>query len=174
MRWFGGKRWRAYAVGVLVAVIVAEAWLFVFPPVDSPTPADAIVVFDGPGERNAYAWELAEEERLAPTVVISIDDTGKCEPWKRTREEYCLEPKPATTRGEARAFAELARQRGWDHVIVVSTASQSLRARLRLGRCFDGAAQFVTVREETVWSQAYRVVYENGAMLKALLVERGC
>ncbi|WP_205857058.1 hypothetical protein, partial [Phytoactinopolyspora endophytica] len=174
MRWLGG-RWRRIAVVVvLLLFLLIEGRVFVFPPADSVTRADAIVVFDGPGDRNAHAWDLAENEHVAPIVVISIDDTGKCEPWKRDLEEYCLTPDPATTRGESRAFAKLASERGWDQLIVVSTASQSVRARLRLGRCYDGDMEFVTVRENGVFEQVSRVIYENGAMLKALLFERDC
>lgn len=174
MRWLGGRRRRAAVVVLLLLFGVVEGRLFVFPPTDEATAADAIVVFGGPGERTGYAWGLAGRDDLAPTVVVSIHDPTLCEPLRREPEEYCFTPDPPTTRGESRAFADLARERGWDRLIVVSSASQSMRARLRLGRCYDGDVEFVTVREHGFFAQLYRVVYENGAMLKALLFERGC
>jgi hypothetical protein len=174
MRWLGGRRRRTVVIVVaLVFLVVVEGRLFVFPPVDAATRADAIVVFNGPGERHSYGRDLADRDGRAPTVVISIPDTDLCRPWNPEIEHYCLTPDPAMTRGEARAFAELARERGWDHVIVVSTASQSVRTRVRLTRCYDGEAQYVTMREG-FWAQAYRVIYENGAMVRALLFERDC
>ncbi|WP_026874863.1 YdcF family protein [Jiangella gansuensis] len=174
MRWPGGKRRRAViAAAVLLVVLAVEARLFVFPPTDTPTRADAIVVFAGPGERTAYGWDLARAG-LAPAVVVSIHDPRRCEPLDDSPEEICVVPSPPTTRGEARMLADLARERGWDHVVVVTAASQSRRARLRIERCYDGELEMVAVREDGPFQQLYRVVYENGALLKALLVERGC
>jgi hypothetical protein len=58
-------------------------------------------------------------------------------------------------------------------VIVGSTVSQSMRARVRFSRCYDGDVKYVAMREG-FWTQVSRVIYENGAMAKALLFERGC
>ncbi|TDE07487.1 YdcF family protein [Jiangella asiatica] len=174
MRWPGGKRRRAViAAAVLLVLLAVEARLFVFPHADTPAPADAIIVFAGPGERTAYGWDLARDG-LAPVVVVSIHDPGLCEPVDDSPEEICVVPSPPTTRGEARMLAGLARERDWDHVVVVTSASQSLRAELRIERCYDGRVDMVTVREDGLFQQLYRVVYENGALLKALLSQRGC
>ncbi|MGW5363349.1 YdcF family protein [Actinopolymorpha pittospori] len=158
----------------LVAMLMVglEGILFVLPPTDDPAPVDAIVVFDGPGDRIARAWELADMG-YAPNVVVSIDDTSKCTPERPTVLQLCVSPDPATTRGEARAFTDLARKHGWTHLIAVSSTSQSVRARLRLGRCFDGDVRYVAVRE-SFFDQLYRIVYENGALPKALFIQRDC
>lgn len=159
---------------LLVAVLVVEYRLFVSPPTDTPTRADAVVVLGGPGDRMGRGWDLAGDDGLAPAIVVFLEDPGLCEPLDDDPEEICLTPEPATTRGEARMVAELARDRGWDHLVVVTAASPSVRARIRLERCFDGRLDMVTVREDDLAMQVYRVGYENAAMIKALVFQRGC
>lgn len=56
----------------------------------------------------------------------------------------------------------------------MAAASRAMRARIRLERCFDGRLDLVTVREDGLPQQIYRMVYENGAMIKALAFERDC
>lgn len=165
------RRWPWFAIAAILLATL-EVTLFVIPPTDEPTPADAIVMFAGPGDRIDRAWELADLG-YAPYVVVSIDDTSLCTPERPDIEQICLTPDPPTTRGEARAFAELARERGWDHLIAISTASQRVRAELRLSRCFDGEVEYVTAPESFL-DRAYRIVYENGALPKALLLQRDC
>jgi uncharacterized SAM-binding protein YcdF (DUF218 family) len=48
----------------------------------------------------------------------------------------CLTPEASTTRGEARAFAELAGREGWRSVTVVTSSYHRRRADLLVGRCF--------------------------------------
>ncbi|RIQ25266.1 YdcF family protein [Jiangella rhizosphaerae] len=158
---------------LLAAAVAAELRLFVFPPADEPVRADAVVVLGGPGDRMGLGWDLAREG-LAPAVVVFVPDPRLCEPLAAVPEEICLTPEPPTTRGEARMVAELASERGWDHLVVVTAASQAVRARIRLERCFDGRLELVTVREDGLAQQLYRVFYENGAMIKALAFERDC
>ncbi len=50
----------------------------------------------------------------------------------------CLHPEASTTRGEARAFAELAGREGWRSVTVVTSSYHRHRAGLLVGRCFPG------------------------------------
>jgi hypothetical protein len=157
---------------VLAALALVDLRLFVVPAVDAPHRADAIVVFSGPGDRITRAWELADQG-LAGYVVVSIADTRACVPERPTVVQLCFTPDPATTQGEARAVAELAREHGWDDLIIVSGTTQVTRIRLRQGRCFDGDVQVVAVREPP-WPFVYRWVYEHGALIKALVLQRSC
>lgn len=161
------------AAVLLLAVLAVELRLFVFPAVDEPSRADAVVILGGPGDRIGRGWELAHAG-VAPVVVTFVGDVRRCAPLDVDPEEICLTPDPPTTRGEARMLAELARERDWDHVVVVTAASQAVRARIRIERCFDGRLDLVTVREDGPLRQLYRVVYENGAMIKALAFQRDC
>lgn len=158
---------------LLLAVVAVELRVFVVPPVDAATRADAIVILGGPGDRIGRGWELAHDD-VAPVVVTFVGDVRRCAPLDVEPEEICLTPEPPTTRGEARMVAELARERGWDHLVVVTAASQAVRARIRIERCFGGRLDLVTVREDGPLRQLYRVIYENGAMIKALAIQRDC
>ncbi len=156
----------------VVALVLVDLRLFVFPRVDEPRAADAIVVYAGPGDRITRAWELADRG-LANFVVVSIADTDDCEPERPTVTQLCFTPDPATTRGEAEAVAAMARRRGWDDLIIVSGTTQVTRIRLRQGRCFDGRVQVVAVREP-LGDFLFRWVYEHGALVKALVFQRAC
>jgi len=163
---------RLLVVLAVLALVVVDLRLFAFPKVDEPQAADAIVVYAGPGDRITRAWELADQG-LAKFVVVSIANTDDCEPERPTVTQLCFTPDPATTRGEAEAVAKLARRRGWDDLIIVSGNTQVTRIRLRQGRCFDGRVQVVAVREP-LGEFLFRWVYEHGAIVKALVLQRAC
>jgi hypothetical protein len=54
----------------------------------------------------------------------------------------------------------------------VSDTEQATRARLMLGRCWDGDTQIVTVRPSL--NRLYRVGYEWAALTRAVALRRGC
>ena len=56
---------------------------------------------------------------------------------------YCLSPDPATTRGEARQFAELAEREGWQSLVLVTSNYHVRRAGLLLDRCYGGQVRRV-------------------------------
>jgi hypothetical protein len=159
-------------LAVLVVLLVVDLRTLVVPAVDDPRPADAIVVYAGPGDRITRAWQLADQG-LAPFVVVSIADTRACEPERPTVTQLCFTPDPATTQGEAEHVARLAKRRGWDSLIIVSGTTQVTRIRLRQGRCFDGRLDVVAVREP-LGEFLFRWVYEHGAIVKALVLQRDC
>ncbi|MCW2715473.1 MAG: hypothetical protein JWN88_2520 [Frankiales bacterium] len=107
-------------------------------------------------------------------VVLATETPSSCLPDVPV-EQICFTPSPSTTRGEARAVAELARQRGWDDVLVVVQNEQAFRAGIRLERCVDDGVRvtLVTVRAGPARSLA-RTGYEVLALPKAVLFERSC
>ncbi len=159
----------------LIAVIVAAitARYFVWPSVGTPTTADAVVVLGGPGDRYNTGARLVREG-LAPVMVASSDrDSGDCPGTMTDVPIICFTPDPYSTRGEARYVADLARERGWHHLIVVTSVGQASRAQLRLERCFDGDIDVVAVRP--VGLRVVRdAIYEWGATFKALVLEPDC
>jgi uncharacterized SAM-binding protein YcdF (DUF218 family) len=54
-----------------------------------------------------------------------------------------MRPEPYSTRGEARLAARLARARGWDSLVVVTSRFHLFRARKLFERCFEGRLAFV-------------------------------
>lgn len=158
---------------VVALVVLVQVVLFVLPAGDPPRAADAVVVLAGPGQRLERGEELVAQG-WADTLVIATETPESCT-GDGPYTQVCFRPDPPTTRGEARAVADLARAERWDHLVVVAQNEQAHRARLRLARCVDDSVtvDVVTIRASFAESVS-RTVYETGALAKALVVERGC
>ncbi|MDV6259899.1 YdcF family protein [Rhodococcoides yunnanense] len=142
----------AFAIPVVLVSLVGVGGYVAFTKarVDPLTTADAIVVLGGEHDgREAYGISLAQQG-LAKTVVLS-DPYGAGDPTMKKYcgastsqfEVLCIPPLPSTTRGEAMFTEDLARERGWNHVIVVTWRYHLPRARYIFDQCFDGT---VTMR----------------------------
>ena len=85
----------------------------------------------------------------------------------------CFNPVPPTTQGEAEFVGQLAKKYHWHSIAIVAITPQDSRARLRVARCFPGQVYVVTapIRLST-WP--YQIAYEWAALLKALVIQRGC
>jgi uncharacterized SAM-binding protein YcdF (DUF218 family) len=169
------------ATGVLAGVARRR---FVDPPWvhrAAPAPADAVAMFGGGGPRFPMAVGLVEDG-VAGTLMVS-DPNDPAAGAGRTMfevfcdgahpyEALCFDPAPRTTRGEARAVAAMARERGWQRVVLVTTTEQAARARMLLRRCWDGDIDVVVVADDR--GTAFAVLYETAATLRALGLRRGC
>jgi uncharacterized SAM-binding protein YcdF (DUF218 family) len=181
------QRWRRVLVlvaAVLGVLFAAFSWRwFMRPTADGPVAADAIVMLGGAGERFPKAVELAEDG-WADVLVVS-DPIGDGDRYSahgrfcrdaqardRGYEVICFDPETDTTRGEARYVAQLAEDRGWRIIDLVTTPDQTTRARMLVSRCWDGEIASVTVPTDE--SRLGRIVYEWGATLRALTQRRGC
>lgn len=183
-RWLLAAATVALVLGV-VAAGLSWRW-FVRPTEDGPVPADAIVMFGGAGRRFHKAVELAESG-YADVVVLSDpqeeDEEYTAFGWfcrntprpgyePHDYEAICFEPPTHTTRGESRWVAELARERGWRSINLVTTTEQATRARMLLARCWDGEIHVVTVPTDLF--RPARILYEWGAMARATIERRSC
>src|SRR5262249_54750444 len=100
---------------------------------------------------------------------------NQCPPRIPDVKLVCFNPVPASTQGEAEFVGRLARRYHWRSVVLVTITSQDTRARLRIGRCFAGHVYVVASPPDpaqTNW--AYQIVYQWGALLKALILQRSC
>jgi uncharacterized SAM-binding protein YcdF (DUF218 family) len=178
----GRRRPRRILIAVLAVVLagvsVLSAHLFVWPGLPPlPERADVIVQLGGPGDRRAVALALARQGR-APLVAISVStdeiDTDWCHAGRLDQlSVVCFHPAPFTTRGEARAVAEMAERYGWRSVILVTSRDQAWRAMLRVSRCFKGKIYIATARMP--WYQwPTQIVYQWGATIKAYTFETTC
>jgi hypothetical protein len=143
--------------------------------VNAPAKADAIVMFDGIGDRKEPTFALARAG-YAPVVAISTQNPGFCQanlPTIPGVQIFCFVPKPATTQGEGEQTAALAAQYHWNKVIVVVGGPQATRARLRIDRCYHGQLIVTTVPPpSSAWLRT--ITYEWGALLKAEILQRSC
>ena len=69
-------------------------------------------------------------------------------------------------------MADLARERGWERILVVTDTAQATRAKMLLERCWEGDVDVVTVNASN--SSLFRVVYESAAWARAQITRRAC
>jgi len=165
------------ALAVAAALMVGLSLpLFVFPATDEPGRADAVVVFAGAGgDRQAEGVRLVRDG-VAPVLVVS--DGGQagspgariCRRRPAGLRLVCLTPSPATTRGEARAFADLAEREGWSSLVLVTSTYHLRRASLLVDRCYAGRLRRVAVRQVG----ASQVATEWLALAAAVTLFRSC
>lgn len=149
-------------------------------PVQAWDPADAVVALAGEPRSVGTALALVEQG-AAPELVVSNGYGPRdaqmrqlCgSPPPRVRVT-CFEPDPDTTRGEARAVGRLARDRGWNDLVVVTSTFHVSRARLILRRCYPGRLRMAESPEARgVTRRAYELGYQSAAFVKAAVL-RGC
>jgi len=167
----------AAAAGALAAAVAA--CLVLVPVEDAPRRADAIVVLGGLGARPV----IDEAVRLmdagyADRVVVSDAFGGDTLPAHLCRTYparfECVEPDPATTAGEARLIGQMADERGWDALLVVTRTYHVTRARMILDRCIAGELMVTGVDGElSVADRLHQVVYQSAATVVAL-ARPGC
>ncbi len=133
----------------MLFAFLTDRW-FINPTVSEVlVPADAIVVFPGGGkadERLELAVELAEEE-LAPVLFIATDvkqtdlEAAICDGSAYSFATGCRLSNPVNTFGNAIVTSEVAAERGWRSVILVTSDDHIARSHMLLRRCFDGDIQ---------------------------------
>jgi uncharacterized SAM-binding protein YcdF (DUF218 family) len=173
-------RWLAAVALAAVAFVVASLPLFVWPALDPPGRADAVLVFaGGDGERQAKGARLVRSG-VAPVLVVSngrdtTSPSARACGRSRNLEVVCLTPPSSSTRGEARAFAALAERERWGSVVVVTSPYHVRRARQALGRCYDGAVAAATAAPVgPVLDSVRNVAREWAGLVVTGTVQRGC
>ena len=170
-------RRRALVLAVLVLLGAADLKVFVWPQSASPMRTDLVVVLGPWQQLSRPQTGGALVRRYAGTrLLISVYDIRECPLLRKMTGDPradCFVPIPFTTRGEARAAAAYAREQGLRSVTVVTTADQLFRAHVRFMRCFDGPVRLIEARSPLVF-RLERLAYQNAAMLKAQVWERGC
>jgi uncharacterized SAM-binding protein YcdF (DUF218 family) len=167
---------------VLLALATLIGRLFVWPSTGPPGRVDAVLVLaGGRGERQDTGVRLVREG-VAPVLVFS--DGGRPGPLydQLCRQRFtgiqvrCLTPKVSTTRGEARAFSELADREGWRSVAVVTSSYHARRAAMLVGRCYPGVVRPVPAPPVGVDGPQMIsfALHEGIAMAAALTVQREC
>jgi uncharacterized SAM-binding protein YcdF (DUF218 family) len=174
---------RLLLVGLIAfGMLAAGGWVFLWPPTDPPGRVDAVLVLaGGRGEREAAGIRLAWQG-VAPVIVFS--DGGKpgsasarlCQRRLAGIRIVCLSPQTSSTRGEARAFAELADREGWRSVAVVTSSYHIRRASLLVDRCYGGMVRTVAAAPGRRYGlELVRSVLRESAGLLALRTfRRGC
>ena len=139
-----------------------------------------LVLAGGQGERQDTGVRLVREG-VAPVLVFSDGGRAGSSSARLCLQRFenvrvlCLHPAADSTRGEARAFAELAGREGWRSVTVVTSSYHRHRAGLLVGRCFPGTVHTVGAPPNRAGPLiAPFAAREGAALLAALTVRRDC
>ena len=164
----------------VVAWLALCAFLFVWPPGDSPQRADAVVVLSGGRKfRLEKGLELVARN-VSDTLVIS---DGEARGWPEANRlcdgaadgftVVCFTPEPYSTQGEAQAVRRLARERNWRSVTVVTSTFHVFRTRMLFERCLDGHVDVVGARYKLHYLPS-ALFWETSKLTYALTVDRDC
>src|SRR5262245_43001204 len=136
---------RAVAVVILAVVLawaLAAAIVFALYHGERPVHAGAVAVLQGSKTRLPLGMKLVEEG-YAPLLVISRGDHKQlearlCDGRQRIPSVtiVCFHADPASTQGEARFIAGLARERGLTTIDVVTSQFHVFRAGMLIRRCY--------------------------------------
>ena len=171
-------------VGLAVTGLTA-ARAVLFPQVDSPDRVDAIVVVAGANDdRYVYARSLAEEG-AADHILVSqppsatgryaaaIDSYCASTPVLardgRRIDVECFAPDVDTTEGETTAATRIARERGYQSLMVVTYWGHVSRVRMYFEQCFDGSVYVTDTPRPLSKSRKDALLHETGGYLKAFI-----
>ena len=168
------RLWLVVAAVLVAAFVALSVKLFAFPSENVPPRADAVVVLAGKWELRLPLGRRLVREGVAPVLVLSEESE---EDWPRELcrrpDVTCIQADPYSTYGEAAAFGDLARRRGWRSVVVVTSDYHLTRARLLLERCVDGPVYGVAA-DESPLNWVHGAAWEWPKLLHALTVKRDC
>jgi hypothetical protein len=163
-------------VVLLAAFIAISCALFVWPSVDRPQHVGAVLSLAGTNEnlREQRAVALVRQG-YAPVLLFSEGHYAMV-PCPRVPHVtvVCFIPQPARTVGEIEFAAHYAARHGLHSIMVVPSKTQATRARLLVGRCFKGHSVVVPAAAPPLVDLLPQVAYEWGALVKALVIDRGC
>jgi uncharacterized SAM-binding protein YcdF (DUF218 family) len=161
---------------LVAAWLVAAIVLFAVHHDDRPARADAVVVLAGSKYRLPVGIRLVREG-YAPLLVVSRGHTGALErrvcSGRTGLRVLCLDARPSSTRGEARAIGRLARSRGWRRIDVVTSQFHVFRARMLIRRCYHGGLRMVRAKQAE-WKLPWYMLTESAKLAWQLIIARRC
>jgi uncharacterized SAM-binding protein YcdF (DUF218 family) len=106
--------------------------------------------------------------------VLVVSDGQRLAPELCRRERVvCFVPDPFSTTGEAEGVARLARERGWERVLVVTSSYHVLRTRLLFERCLGDAVRVVAAGQ-ALSKLDEALLFEPLKLVWAVTIDRGC
>ncbi|MCT2141113.1 ElyC/SanA/YdcF family protein [Dietzia cinnamea] len=170
---------------MLLATGLAAAKAVLFPQVDSPARVDAIVVVAGANDdRYVYARHLAQNGvtdnilvsqpssasgRYAAAISSYCASTPVLARGDRQIDVECFSPDVDTTEGETTAATRIARDRGYDSLLVVTYWGHVSRVRIYFEQCFGGSVYVTDTPRPLSRSRRDALLHETGGYGKAFL-----
>jgi DUF218 domain-containing protein len=142
--------------------------------------ADAVVVLAGDRGRLPVALDLIRAG-VAPVLVVSEDEYWSdearfnlCKEGRLTGAQLiCRYPVPDSTRGEVRFVSQLAKDRGWRRLVVVTSRYHLFRTERLFTRCMDADFVFRGSKDRTL-ENLVAVPNEWAKLVLAETFRRGC
>ena len=157
--------------------LVACGFLFLWPHVDRPGHADAVVVLAGDAGHRIPRGLDAVTHGIAPNLLLSREPGSK---WKKRWGSLCGGPRttcftarPYSTQGEAETVGRLMRRRGWHSILVVSSRYHVFRARILFRRCVRGRVAAVGSSYDVKWLPLI-LPLETVKLVRAETTDRHC
>jgi uncharacterized SAM-binding protein YcdF (DUF218 family) len=150
---------------------------FVSPTWDAPAGEGPIVVLGGSADERARLGIDLAEGPPRREVVLSGDAADHAERYGRDCEEddtSCVVPRPLSTWGEAQLVGELARERDWPAVTVVTSEFHLARSRMIFRRCLDVPVAMVGAATYGDRVPLRLAITEAVATAVSWTVHRGC
>lgn len=176
-----------FLVGGAVALVgLTSAQAVLVPQVDSPDRVDAIVIVAGANDdRYVYARHLAETG-VSGRILVSQPSPGGRSDYASAIDAYCanspvlardgrrihiecFQPDVSTTEGETTAATRIARERGYESLLVVTYWGHVSRVRIYFEQCFDGPVYVTDTPRPLTKSRKDALLHETGGYFKAFL-----
>lgn len=168
------RRTAAFVAPILL-LLGLPAW-FLFPPQDSPSESDAVLVIAGASDGRHELGARLIEDGVSENFVVSNSSGSKdkvgyafCHGGSKPEsaaETWCMKSDPVTTTGEALAIDKLAKQEGWTTVTAVTNRPHNHRVRSNLGRCTDLDYSVISIDSIDVTRAPSHIAREVGGYLK--------
>ena len=159
------------------AYVIGVPWFLLTDDDPLPEGADAVVVLSGP-DNLVSAGETLVGGGIAPTLVVSASRSAGGDyraNYCRAKPDdvVCIYAGPFSTPGEAQAITELAKNRDWDTIVLVTTQVDRQLAERVFRRCGDFRAVASGV-DQPWWRDVVGVPLEWLKLAVAETVRRGC
>jgi hypothetical protein len=136
-------------------------------------------------DRYDYARRLVEAG-VSNRILVSQPSPGAHDQYSAKIDSYCqdnstvsrdeqrvhvecFEPDVNTTEGETTAVTRIARDRGYESLLVVTYWGHVSRVRLYFEQCFNGPIYVTDTPRPTQISRRYALLHETGGYVKAFL-----
>jgi uncharacterized SAM-binding protein YcdF (DUF218 family) len=157
---------------LLVVLVAASLYLFVFVPSPHPRHSDAIVVLSGGRSRYELGLRLYRQH-VAPVLVLSQPAFAGPAGYECPKPAFCFRAHPYSTLGEAETVEQLARARGWHSLVLVTSRYHVRRAYMLFHRCTKEKTTFVAADTSfTAFIRNIPLEWAKGAY--QLTRQRGC
>jgi len=160
-----------------VATLLAIFVVVTTPRLDAIHNPDVVIVLGGGGgERLAFGQQLAATHGVpvfafAEGVTSGVLGGVPCD----SEVQWCVEPDPSTTAGEARTAAAYATENGWETVAVATSTFHVNRARVLFRQCFDGEVLVTGIADSAQLEvQMRRAGREALGIVAAYTLRRAC